>query len=952
MTLVEFLAQLRSLDVKLWVEDDRLRVNAPAGVLTPALRVELAARKAEVIAFLQGTQTRLHAAATPIAPVSRADPLPLSFAQQRMWFLYQLDPDSSFYNIPIAVRLNGPLDPALLEKGLNAVVSRHESLRTTFTLAAEQAVQVIAPELAIPLTIIDLRAAPAREHEAQQYLLREVTRPFDLATGPLLRATLLQLADEEHVLLLTMHHIVSDSWSGYVLVRELAALYQAERAGEPSPLPALPIQYADFAVWQRGWLRGEFLEAQLAYWKQQLAGASGVLDLPSDHPRPAVQSFRGSMQAFVLPETLHEALNALSRREGVTLFMTLLAAFNVVLNRYSAQADIVVGSPIANRSRSELEGLIGVFVNTLALRTNLGGDPTFTALLARVRDATLGAYAHQDLPFELLVEELRPERDLSRSPIFQVMFVFQNTPKTSVELSGLTLSPLEVDRGTAQFDLTLVMDETDHGLAGALEYNTDLFEAATIARLIAHFQIVLEAIAADPDRRIAQLPLLTDAERRQVLVEWNATQVEYRHDRCIQQLFEEQAERTPDAAAVVFADRQLTYRELNERANCLAHYLQHLGVKPEVLVGLCLERSLELLVGLLGILKAGGTYVPLDPSYPAERLSDMLADSGVPVLLTQAHLADRLHALRTTQYGIRIPYSVLRLDTDWPAIAQSAVSNPQAPISPDNLAYVIYTSGSTGRPKGVAVSHRNLVHSTLARMAYYPEAVTGFLLLSSFAFDSSLAGIFWTLCQGGRLILPEPGAEKDVPAFSALMAQRHPSHLLCVPNLYALLLAEAQPQLQELRVVIVAGEACSPELVEQHARLLPQTRLFNEYGPTEAAVWCSVYDCRVLASGAQVPIGRPIANTQLYILDAHLNPTPVGVPGELHVGGLGLARGYLNRPDLTAEKFIPNPFFDEGRRTTDEGRNAGSAPLSSFVHRHSSSRLYRTGDLARWRPDG
>ena len=558
--------------------------------------------------------------------VSREKNLPLSFAQQRLWFLDQLEPGSAVYNVPGALRIKGSLDAEVLERCFNEIVRRHEALRTTFSTVEEEPVQVIAASANVSLPVIDLSrfSETEREDEARRLAREEADKPFDLRQGPLFRTALIRLGKYDHVLLLTLHHIVSDGWSMGVLYRELSALYQAFANEEPSPLADLPIQYADFAVWQRDWLRGEVLENQLSYWKKQLDGIPAVLNFPTDRPRPARQSYRGARQSIELSSELTQGLKTLSRKEGVTLYMTLLAAFQILLHRYTGQDDIVVGSPIANRNRIEIEGLIGFFVNTLVLRTDHSGNPTFRELLRRVRETALEAYAHQDLPFEKLVEELRPDRDLSRSPLFQAMFVFQNAPVGELNCKGLNVSPMRMAGETTKFDLTLSVNEGAPGLRAGLQYRTDLFDDATITRFLGHFKILLEGIVANPEQRISDLPILSEAEKHQVLVEWNETKRDYPKDKCVHQLFEEQVKRTPETVAVVFEDQQLTYRELNSQANQLAHYLKKLGVGPETLVGICVERSLEMIVGLLGILKAGGAYVPLDPGYPKERLGFML----------------------------------------------------------------------------------------------------------------------------------------------------------------------------------------------------------------------------------------------------------------------------------------------------------------------------------------
>jgi len=857
-----------------------------------------------------------------IKPIARTDELPLSFGQQRLWFLNQLEGPNATYNMPSVLRLVGTLHRAALEESLTEIVRRHESLRTTFTTINGKPHQVIHQSFNPIKEVVDLQPLAAAEQTSEilSNAQEEAQRPFALAEGPLVRATLLKLSAEEHVLLFTMHHIISDGWSIGVIIQELSSLYNAFSQGQPSPLPALPIQYVDFAHWQRQWLTGEVLEAQLNYWRQQLMGVPALLELPTDYPRPASLSYQGATQEIQLTAELTQQLKKLSQQTGTTLFMTLLSAFAVLLSRYSGMNDIVIGSPIANRTQSQTESLIGFFVNTLVFRIDLEGDPNVTALLKRVRRVALDAYANQDIPFEQLVEELQPVRSFSHSPLFQVMFVLQNVPTGSLELVGLSLTPLEPESVVAQFDLTLSMEETDQGLDGTLEYSTDLFGAATMERLMGHFKTLLTGLVANPQQPIHELPLLTEAEQQQLLA-WNDTATDYPHDKTLVDLFEDQVEKTPEAIAVVFEDQQLTYRALNTKANQLAHYLQNMGVKPDILVGICVERSLEMVIGLFGILKAGGAYLPLDPAYPAARLAFMLEDAGVGMLLTQSSLIDSLP--ETTA-------PVIFQDDKTEVLSQHRSENPLSGVGPEHLAYVIYTSGSTGKSKGVPITHQNLVHSTSARFCYYSEQPKCFLLLSSFAFDSSVAGIFWTLVTGGNLVLPAQNAHQDTLQLAQLIKQHQVSHLLAIPSFYAVLLEQAErQQLVGLRTVIVAGEACSSELVKRHYERFEHLSLYNEYGPTEASVWSSVYKCLSQEPRSEVPIGRPIANTQLYILDEHQRPVPVGVPGELHIGGDGLARGYLNRPDLTAEKFIKNPFSDD-----------------------PNARLYKTGDLARYLPDG
>ncbi|MDF5721977.1 MAG: amino acid adenylation domain-containing protein [Rhizonema sp. PD37] len=894
-------------------------------------KVDLALRrlfeKPTIIQLAKEIERAIHAGLglelPPIKRISRDRELPLSFAQQRLWFLAQLEQNSPFYNIPSAFRLQGRLNLIALEQSLNEILRRHEVLRTTFLIVEGQPIPVISPARWLSLPIIDLCKVPESQQQTmvRQLTITEAKQPFNLSTGPLLRVKLLWVSEQEYVALFTMHHIVADGWSIGVLVREMTALYQAFCNGQPSPLDELPIQYVDFAAWQRQSAMKEVFKAQLCYWRQHLEGVPTLLQLPTDYKRPTVATFQGATYSFSLSQELSFGLTTLSSQQKSTLFMTLLAAFKTLLYRYTGNTDIVVGTPIANRHQTEIEGLIGFFVNILVLRTNLSNNPSFDELLSRVREVALQAYTHQDLPFEQLVEELQPQRSTSYTPLFQVMFVLQNAPLPSIELSGLTVSSVESNIGSAKFDLTLSMQETTEALLGTVEYNSDLFDRGTIERMVSHLHQLLTAIVANPKRHLDELPLLSEAEQNQLLVAWNQSEAEYPINHCIHQLIETQVERSPDAVAVVFVDQHLTYQQLNAKANQLAQYLQALGVKAEVLVGICLERSVEMIVGLLAILKAGGAYVPLDPTYPHERLDFILKDTQLSMLLTQERLMDKL-----PQHQAK----VVCLDTSLSAIAQHSKEKPPNLIKSHNLAYVIYTSGSTGQPKGVQITHQNLVHSTLSRILYYSEPVTSFLLVSPFVFDSSVACIFWTLCQGGVLELPREKFQLELLQLIDTIAQCQISHILCLPSFYRLILEHAEPrQLNSLCTAIVAGESCSAKLVKLHHQLLPHTQLFNEYGPTEGTVWSSVYNCQNHDEEKAVPIGYPIANMQIYLLDSFGRSVPIGVPGELHIGGEGLARGYVNSPELTAVKFIPNPF-----------------------NQKPGSRLYKTGDQARYLPDG
>lgn len=896
-----------------------------------ALQVELPLRSffaAPTIADLGEEIAQIPCEATdvkalPILPVSRDCHLPLSFAQTRLWFLNQLDTFTTAYNITEAVQMTGSLNVAALYQSLNEVVRRHESLRTTFETVEGQPSQVIHPSLTLSLPIVDLSGllVDQQQKEIQRLVTEEIKEPFDLIQGPLLRVKLLQLGETEHLLLLSMHHIISDGWSMGILIQEMAALYEAYSTDKPSPLPELPVQYADFAVWQRQWLQGEVLEQQLAYWSEQLTGSS-LLDLPTDRQRPAVQTFIGNKQAVELPKALLDKLQALSQREGVTLFMTLLAAFKVLLYRYSQQDDIIVGSPIANRNRQETETLIGMFVNTLVLRTDLGGNPSFSELLQRVREVTLGAYAHQDLPFEKLVEVVQSERDTSRNPLFQVMFVLQNASIPALELMGLTLQSMPIDHETAMFDLTLSLEETPNGINGFWEYNTDLFDAATIDRMAAHFQTLLEGIVANSRQQIINLPLLRVSERQQLLVDWNNRKTSVLEDRCIHQLFESQVEVTPNAIAVCLENEAFSYQQLNCRANELAHYLLAQGVQPETRVGICLERSLDLLVGMLGILKAGGAYVPLDPTYPSDRLALMLEDAQVPVLLTQERLLTSLPESKA---------KVVCLDADWQAIAEYSPENPNTQVTADNLAYIIYTSGSTGRPKGVAIQHRSLVsYTNTASQAYKIEADDRILQFASISFDTSAEEIYPCLTRGATLVLRTDKMLASVSTFLET-CQNWGINILNLPTSYwhelaANLETSTANFPSSVRLVIIGGErAIAERLLKWHNSVGQVVSLINTYGPTESTIVATMGELKDTAD-SELTIGHAIPNVQTYILDESLESVPIGVRGELYIGGAGLARGYLNRPDLTAEKFIPNPFSPE-----------------------PGARLYKTGDLVRYR---
>lgn len=839
---------------------------------------------------------------------------PLTFTQQQLWFINQLQPKTATYNIPVAVHIKGRLNVSILVRSINEIIQRHDILRTSFEVVDGELVQKVGDFVALTIPEVDLQHLANEQQlvEVQKLSLQEAKVAFDLGQAPLLRAKLLHLKETEAILILTLHHLVGDGWSINILVKELSAIYQAYSDGKPSPLPEIPVQYTDFVYWQRNWLQGEVIEKHLAYWQQQLNGIP-VLQLPTDRPRPPIQTFRGAQQKFILSTSLTEAIKQLSQREGTTLFMTLLAAFQTLLYRYTGQKDILVGSPIANRNRAELEQLIGCFVNTLVLRSNLEGNPTFTELLVRVKRVAIDAYTHQDLPFEKLVEALHPNRDLSYNPLFQVMFVLQNPASDGIWKIE------ELDTETAKFDVLLSMIDSKEGLTGTLEYNTDLFNTDTIARMVGHFQTLLEGIVSNSNQHISELPILTAAEGQTLLIDWNNTKVDYPQETCIHNLFEAQVEKTPDAVAVLFENQKLTYQELNNRANQLAHYLQNLGVKLETLVGICMERSIEMVVGILAIMKAGGAYLPLDPILPKERLAFMLEDAQLPLLLVQPHLVYELPPHEA---------KLVTIDKEGAEFTDYSQANPVSSVQLENIAYVIYTSGSTGKPKGAINTHKGLCNRLLwMQDTYKLTASDRVLQKTSFSFDVSVWEFFWTLFTGATLVVAKPGGHQDASYLIQLIVQQQITTLHFVPSMLQVFLEE--PGLENchsIKRVICSGEALSFELQKRFFQRL-QAELHNLYGPTEAAIDVTSWCCQANNNERLVPIGRPIANTQIYILDQQLQPVPIGIAGELYIGGLGLARGYWNRAELTNEKFISSLFEPE-------------------------KRLYKTGDLARYRADG
>jgi amino acid adenylation domain-containing protein len=899
--------------------------------LSPTERAALVSRlKQQRAAERAGAQTIPHRGA--------AAHYPLSFAQQRLWFLEQLEPDGP-YKVPAAFRLRGPLNVEALERSVNELISRHEILRTTFAEIDGQPVEIVAPQLTLSIPVEDLSRLPEveRAERVKQIAARLREQPFDFVRGPLVDAALVRLSDEEYHFWFLMHHIVSDGWSIGVLLKELSVAYEAFAAGRQPELPKLPIQYADFAVWQRAWLQGETLNRQMQYWNERLAKAP-TLELPTDRPRPPVQSYRGTSLTHLIDLGLTARLKALARRESVTPYMFLVAVFKTLLARYTRQDDIVVGTPVANRNRTELEPLIGFFVNTLVLRTDLSGNPSFRELLGRVRDVTLGAFAHQDVPFEKLVEELQPERDTSRTPLFQVMFSLQNAPQPPLRMGDIEISQLDDETEVSPFDLSFDVMERADGLLCTLEYNTDLFDGATVRRMLNHFTVLLDATVTDPSVSLSALPLLTDEEQHQLLFQWNDTRRDFPLNRCVHELFEEQAARTPEALALVCGDERLTYAELNARANRVAYHLRACGVGAETRVGILLDREAWAGVALLAVLKAGGAWMALDHAYPPPRLAYMLEDAEASVLLT------------TTQLAASLPAQSARLvclDTEAQQIATHVSSNLGSVAGPDNLAYLIYTSGTTGRPKGTLVEHHSLVNTSLAFAAQHHLTPRDRLLqFASLSFDVAAEELFGAWLAGACAVMRPAQVFDTVSEFVRFVEREG----VTVANLPASFWAEWLTTLEEqrngngrephallpstLRRVVVGNEKTLSTTVESWRQIVGnRIEWSNAYGPTETTVTASNYEpCETGAAHLRThaaPIGRPIANAELYVLDARQQLVPVGVAGEIYVGGAGVARGYHHRPALTAERFLPHPYA-----------------------RLPGARLYRTGDLGRFLPDG
>ncbi len=851
-----------------------------------------------------------------IVSVDRSQDLALSFSQQRLWFLDQLQPGGSFYNIPTALKLKGRLNLEALKNSINLLVSRHEVFRTTFADEGGKPVQIIADNLELELNLEDLSALKSdeAEKEIRKIAQSEAAFAFNLATGPLIRVRMLKVSDEEHVIIFTLHHIISDGWSMGIMISEIAVSYAAFCTNENPQLPALPVQYADYAAWQRAWLQGDVLEKQLNYWKDKIGIDPPVLELPIDHPRPAVQTFSGNSVTHEIPAELAQKIKQLCAREGVTPFMTLLAVFQSLLHRYSGQDDIIVGSAIANRRHSETEKLIGFFVNNLILKSAFTDDPEFGELLRQVRETTLEAYAHQDVPFEQLVDALVKKRDMSHSAIFQVMFVFQNLPQAGIDLPDLRMESLNEETTSAKFDLSVTMGETADSMVMAFEYNTDLFEQNTIERMMRHFENFMHAVVADSEQTIAEIDYMEPDEKQSILFDWNATDSEFESGLCVHKRFQQHVETTPDATAVIFGADKLSYKELNEKATILAAWLQNEGVSPDDIVGICMERSFEMIIAIIGTLKVGTAFLPLDPSYPQERLDYMIGDSGIKILLT-----DQDSRVKKQETQLKI----VDLRNDWEEQIDSALKYAAPKVAPENLAYVIYTSGSTGKPKGTLLAHRGLVNlANEQRKAFNIDGESRILQFSSLSFDAAVWETVMALLNGAALCLVDRTILASGDALVDALKQQKITTVTLPPSVLSIF---PETELPDLKTIITAGEKCPVGLVQKWGK---DRQFFNAYGPTETTVCASMYRTS-LEEQSDPPIGKANGNFQLYVLDRNGRTVPIGIPGELCVGGVGLARGYHKRPDLTAEKFIPDTFSGK-----------------------MGERLYRTGDLVRYLPDG
>jgi amino acid adenylation domain-containing protein len=855
----------------------------------------------------------------------KVEQLPLSFAQQRLWFLDQLQPNTANYNVPTAVRIKGFLNIQALKNSLEAIVERHEVLRTVYQSAGEAPIQIIQDRLCVELPIFDLSDIDeaSREETLSRRLREQAQEAFDLSRDLMLRASLFRLNIKEHVMLVNVHHIAFDEWSQKIFFRELLTCYTAFCEKSAPILKPLAIQYADFASWQQDSLKSSVMSEQLKFWKEHLGSNLNPTDLPSDRPRPTQPSNSGEHCHKVFSNGLTQSLKTICRKENVTLYMLLLSAFKVLLHRYTSQDEIIVGTPVSGRTRLETEDLIGFFVNTLPLKTNFTGDPSFRELLAQERNICLNAFSRQDVPFEKLVEELQPERTQSQNPLFNVMFSLQNGLMDKWELPGLSFEPMEVANGTSKFDLTLAMQENTDSLSATAEFCCDLFDAPTIERLLNHLEVVLEGIVANPDQKVSRLPLLTANERQQIVLDWNRTATDYPHTATVHELFEQAATKYAGSIAVSYGEESLTYKELNERANQVANYLRKLGAGTDVPIGISMERSVQMIVGWLGILKAGAAYVPLDPDYPKERLAFMVEDTRMPVILTQKSLLGHLPPNNTNT-------KLICLDTDWKAITRENTTAPITGTGAENLAYVIYTSGSTGRPKGAAVPHRGIVRLVFNTNYIQFDRNDRLAQVSNSSFDAATFEVWGSLLHGGQLV----GVDKDVflspKAFASVLRQERITGMFLTTALFNQIAADVPEAYLGMKHVLFGGEVADAKSIRTVLKHGAPQHLIHCYGPTESTTFSSCYEVKSLPEGAKsIPIGGPISNTTYYVLDKHLQPVPVGVLGELYIGGDGLARGYFNRPEMTATKFIPNPFSGD-----------------------TKSRLYKTGDLVRWLPEG
>jgi aspartate racemase len=937
-----FLARLRRQNIKIFLQDNQLICQCDQSLATPEFSQQLQMRREEIIEFLKKYQGNSQNQEI-IYPRVNQEPVALSFSQQRLWFLSQLEPNSPLYHLYWAIKLQGNLNLTALQKTLSTVIQRHESLRTIFVTKGKDPVQIINHDFSLKIPVIDLTPLPPSQQnqEVQRFLESESRRGFDLTRDLMLRVSLLKLHPQEYVLCFVLHHIAGDGWSVGILFREIVTLYRDFSTGKPPSLPDLKIQYADFALWERNSFqrRDQLFAQQLAYWRNQLKDAPSCLNLPTDKPRPEIQTFRGAHHSITISSSVTQRLKEISQQEQVTLFMTLLAGFQTLLCRYTGDEDILVGTPIANRNKVELENLIGVFINTLILRTHLDGNPTFRELLARVREVTLGAYDNQDLPLEKLIEKLQPERYKSTSPLFQVFFVLQNAPKEVLHFPDITITSLKVENPTAKFDLSLLISETNSELRCVFEYNTDLFEPETITRMCNHWEVLLGEIVANPNQQILDIPILTPSEQRQ-LHQWNQTQTDYPRNSTINELFESQVEKTPQNIALVWQNQQLTYQGLNSRANQLAHYLQELGISKGVPVGIYLESCLEIIIAIIAILKVGGVYVPLAPSYPQERINFMIDDVGLELILTQDNLKDKLSSTKAQiitidrlgipmedDYFSPLPMTLETMNRE--KLSHYPQDNPLTGISAEDQAYIMFTSGSTGKPKGVIIPHRGV--SRLVKGCDYADFSSEqvFLQLAPISFDASTLEIWGALLNGGKLVL-SPVENPSLEQLSQILQHNHITTLWLTSGLFNVIVDQKLEALKGLQQLLIGGDVLSINHVQRFRQQYPQCKLINGYGPTENTTFSCCYQIKNAENlTTSVPIGKPIANTQVYILDRQRQKVPIGVRGEIYIGGDGLAQGYLHRTDLTTERFIDNPFNPE-----------------------YSAKLYKTGDLGRYLPDG